>query len=195
MAHDPVPPPRPLAAALALAALLLPAPARADAAIPCPGGDFAVEGAGPEGAAQIWAAARMAEDLLSDCHLPLRRPVTFEVRPEIAGPADHCAGLYACGSDRILVIPPDGVAGVMPPESAFAPLAPYVYYDGLIVHELAHALMDQAECALPRREADREYVAYALQIASLSPADRARVTAYRQFRKPVDEALLTDLLL
>ena len=117
------------------------------------------------------------------------------MRAQIEGPADHCAGLYACGSDRILVIPPGGVGEVMPEDSAFAPLAPDVYYDSLVVHELAHALMDQAACDRPRCDADREYVAYALQIGSLAPQDRARVTAYRSFDGLVDRALLNDLLL
>lgn len=196
----------PRAAALALAAgllsaLLLPAPARADGAVPCPGGGFAVAGTGTDTdtdtdtVTRICTAAAAAERFLGACHLPRLRPVTFEVRAQIEGPADHCAGLYACGSDRILVIPPGGVGEVMPEDSAFAPLAPDVYYDSLVVHELAHALMDQAACERPRCDADREYVAYALQIASLPPRDRAAVAAYRAFDGPVDRALLNDLLL
>jgi len=189
----PSPAPRMLALAIALAMLLPPA-AWAQPFV-CEGGLLTVEGADAQTAERVCTATVAAREHLAQCGLPQRRPVTVEIRAEIDGPADHCAGLYECGSARIALIPPDGVASVMPPESIFAPLPPGDYYDSLVVHELVHALMDQAECSDARCDADREYVAYALQIDSLSPANRELVERFREIERPVDPARLNDFLL
>jgi hypothetical protein len=185
--------PRILALALALAIPLPPA-AWAEP-VACPGGMLAVEGASGAVADRVCTAAITARDHLAQCGLPQLQPVTLEIRDGIDGPADHCAGVYTCGSGRIVLIPPDGVASVMLPQSIFAPLPAADYYDSLVVHELVHALMDQAECPEARCDADREYVAYALQIASLSPANRALIERFREIEGPVEAERLNDFLL
>lgn len=161
----------------------------------CPDPMLSVEGAAEPQAQRVCEAAMAAKEVLARCGLEQSRPVVLEILPEIDGPAEHCAGLYACGSDRIQIIPPQGVTALMPAESIFSRLQAAEYYDSLVVHELAHALMDQAECAGRYCSADLEYVAYALQIASLPEAGRREVEAFRDVPQPVDPARLNDFLL
>jgi hypothetical protein len=179
---------------LAAASLVVAAAATAEP-VPCADPMLAVEAPDPATAARVCTEAIAAKAHPTTCSLTQSRPVTIEIRPEIHGPADHCAGLYACGSDRVTLIPPDAVRQVMPEGSVFAVLDPATYYDSLVVHELAHALMDQADCALPRCAADTEYVAYALQIDSLPEAAQDRIRNWRDVPDDVPAERLNDFLL
>ncbi len=163
--------------------------------IACTDRMLSVDGADGEVAARVCNAAVAAKEELASCGLAQLRPVVIEIRPEAFGPTEHCAGLYTCGSDRILLRAPKAMARLMPEESIFAPLPPADYYDSLVVHELAHALMDQSECTGEHCDADREYVAYALQIASLSDENRALIERFHTLDRPVDVARLNAFLL
>jgi hypothetical protein len=144
---------------------------------------------------RVCTAAMEAKDLLAQCDLAQHRPVVIEIRDRIEGAVEHCAGLYECGSDRVVLIPPDGVAALMPEESIFAPIPTDAYFDSLVVHELAHAFMDQVECAHEPCDAAKEYVAYALQVAILSEAHQRLIEEFRSIDRPVDIARLNDFLL
>jgi hypothetical protein len=178
------------AAALALAAAAAPAEP-----VACPDPLLAVEGTDPDTATRLCETAVAAKAHLAECGLVQTRPLTIEVTPEIDGPADHCAGLYICGSDRIRIIPPSAVADTIPAGSAFATIDAEAFHDSLVVHEMAHALMDRIDCAERRCAADLEYVAYAMQIGSLPPGEREALTGFREIRRPVDPARLNDFLL
>ena len=106
---------------------------------------LAVDAPDPAIAERVCTAAMAAKAQLATCGLTQRRAVSMEIVPQIDGPSDTCVGLYHCGADRISLVPPSAVAEIMPTDSVFATLDPEVYYDSLIVHELAHALMEQAE--------------------------------------------------
>lgn len=155
-----------------------------------------VEGASAETAARVCAAAEDAKVQLAQCGLTQTRRVTLDIRERIDGPAPHCAGLYRCGTDRVILLDPDLVATAMPEGSAFAPLPPDLYFRSLVVHEMSHALMDQAECrAADFCDADLEYVAYAMQLQSLPEEARAKVLDFRDVPEDPDPARLNDFLL
>lgn len=156
---------------------------------------LAVAGADAATQRRVCSAAQTALPQLATCGLTLTRPVTIQVHERIDGPSEHCAGLYTCGTDRIEILSPSAAAEIMPAGSIFAELPSDTYYDSLVVHELAHALVDQADCPGPGCDAGREYVAYALQIASLTQEGRDAVEAWRDIPRPVDEARLNDYLL
>jgi hypothetical protein len=163
--------------------------------VACPDPLLAVAGTDPDTATRLCETAVAAKAHLAECGLVQTRPLTIEVTPEIDGPADHCAGLYICGSDRIRIIPPSAVADTVPVGSAFATIEAETFHDSLVVHEMAHALMDRIECPERRCAADLEYVAYAMQIGSLPPAERDALMAFRDIERPVPAERLNDFLL
>lgn len=179
------------AAALAISAA---AGALADPAA-CSDPMLAVDAPDPAIAERVCTAAMAAKAQLATCGLTQRRAVSMEIVPQIDGPSDTCAGLYHCGADRISLVPPSAVAEIMPTDSVFATLDPEVYYDSLIVHELAHALMEQAECAHPRCDSDKEYVAYAMQFLSLPESARDTLLSWRERPQEVPQERLNDILL
>jgi len=178
-----------------IAALAIAAPAGAGSApLRCADPLVTVDAASLPVARRVCAAIAAAKPRLAACGLSQSRPVTVEVVREIEGAADHCAGLYQCGTDRIALVTPDRVTTVMPEGSVFAGLDPEVYYDSLVVHEFSHALMDQADCERPRCTADREYVAYAFQIDSLPEEGRETIRAWRDMPEEIPRERLNDFL-
>ncbi|RDC71079.1 hypothetical protein DLJ49_16250 [Rhodovulum sp. 12E13] len=144
---------------------------------------------------RVCTAAMTAKAQLATCGLTQSRAVRIEIVPGIDGPSDTCVGFYQCGTDTIALVPPSAVPEVMPGDSVFATLDPQVYYDSLVVHELAHALMDQAECAHPRCDSDKEYVAYAMQFLSLPESARDTLLSWRERPQEVPQERLNDILL
>jgi hypothetical protein len=138
---------------------------------------LSVAAGSPAAAARICTAAIAAKDHLATCGLTQSAPVTIHFLPRIEGLAGHCAGVYRRGSNRISILPPEQAARAMPQESAFSALDSRVWFDSLVTHEMAHALMDQTIDAEPRCSADAEYVAYAMQIGSLPTGERDRLLA------------------
>ena len=179
----------------ALAVCLLAAASAVAEPAPCSDPMLSVDAPDATTADRVCIAAIQAKAQLAACGLAQNNPVSIEIVPHIDGPADTCAGLYHCDADRISLIPPDTVADVMPAESVFATLDAEEYYDSLIVHELAHALMEQAECSAPRCDADKEYVAYAMQFLSLPDSAQAALLSWRDQPGEVPKGQLNDFLL
>lgn len=141
----------------------------------CPGVPVIVEAAGPDGAAEICAAARDAARLFAECGVPaLRRPVRIRRVPALP---EGCAARYHCGEDRIEILAPDRVAATRRPDAPLAFLDAESFHRSVVVHELAHAAMENTPCPFATCVAAQEFVAYNLQILSLAPADRARFAA------------------
>lgn len=178
-------------AALAISAA---AGALADPAV-CSDPMLAVDAPDPAIAERVCTAAMAAKAQLGTCGLTQHRAVSMEIVPQIDGPSDTWIGLYQCGTDTIALVPPSPVSEVMPGDSVFATLDPEVYYDSLIVHELAHALMEQAECVHPRCDSDKEYVAYAMQFLSLPESARDTLLSWRERPQEVPQERLNDILL
>lgn len=107
------------------------------------------------------------------CGLALTRPISIELDADLGA---SCVGVYHCDEDRISLLPPDRLALALPDSTLFAPIDVMAYFDSIIVHELAHAAYDEVPCPFEKPcVATSEYLAYALQIESLSDADRSAI--------------------
>lgn len=156
---------------------------------------LSVEALSVSNAGRVCESAQAAKEVLASCGLKQAQPVTIQLQSEITGIADYCAGVYFPGEDRITLVRPTLVENLMPPKSAFAGIDPDIFFDSLIVHELAHAFIDQKSDSQLACSSDSEYIAYALQIESLPEFARDRVLAFREFDRPVPTERLNEYVL
>ncbi len=103
---------------------------------------------------------------LASCNLPLTAPLSIEVIDDLPG---DCVGMYHCGEERIEILSLDDTAAVRSADSPLRDLDDAAFHDSVIVHELAHALHDQVPCPLESCIVSAEYVAYTMQVRSLTP--------------------------
>ena len=76
--------------------------------------------------------------------------------------------------ERVIDIPsPDVMQARVSDDSPFFNVAPREFFDSVLVHELSHAAFDEVICPLRDCTAGAEYIAYAMQIRSLSPEGRS----------------------
>ncbi len=153
-----------LAAGLALAAG---AAGGAEDVTPCDGQPMEVEGTAAH-AAVVCAAASQALTRLADLGLlPARTIRIVLVEAPLLHGGQPLYGRYDGGRDLLEVMSPGAVAGQQPPPRLFGLPIDEAMYAGLVAHEITHAVAQQ------RRRADRlgspaqEYLAYAVQLASL----------------------------
>lgn len=144
---------------------------------------------------RVCEAAVKAKSFLANCGIEQTQPVTIELRDKIVGVSDHCAGVYFPGTNHVALVAPSLVSGMMPLDSAFSTLEADVFFDSLLVHELAHAFTEQRNANALKCSADSEYIAYALQIESLPHSDRETVLSFREVKRPVPEQKLNDFVL
>ena len=159
---------------LALSASLfgaLTAPLQAETLL-CPGGEITVEAPDDGSAAQVCELVEEVRPILAECGLEQEAPVSIHVVAEATHVAAPMVGSYAAGSNEIKLTHPDHLSDVILPDHPFARLAPDLTFQSLLVHELSHAFLDQAECTRERCVAEHEYVAYAMQLSVLPPEAR-----------------------
>ncbi len=155
--------------------LLLPATGQAQDPIACPGtGVFAISD-DTELSEKICTTAEIAVRDMKQCGLRLDQPVIISVLPKIE---ESCFGVFHCADQRIDVLSPSamgqmtethlGIWSGLPPETLFA---------SVVTHELVHAAYANSPCPFDHCPATSEYLAYAMQIASLRPEDRAHILA------------------
>jgi len=112
-------------------------------------------------------AVKQAEALFDQCNLPaIAEQVRINIVDELA---TGCVALYHCDDSLIEVLEPSLMEVRREPEDAFAFLGIGAYYQSVIVHELAHSLFDDVPCPFAACVTASEYVAYTLQVMSLSP--------------------------
>jgi hypothetical protein len=127
-------------------------------------------------------AAALAKDLFVGCSVPsITRPVHVELIDELTS---RCFGQYHCGEDRIKLLEPSVMAESRLPDSIFAYLSSNEFFRSVAVHELAHAAIENMPCPFEACVVGAEYVAYVMQILSLSPS------AQRLFTEQADPGRL-----
>ncbi|TCP40834.1 DUF6639 family protein [Rhodovulum marinum] len=142
----------------------------------CPGDPLiSVEAESPDDAAAVCAAVARARPRLDACNLHQAQPLTIRVLPQITHALTACMAQYHCHDDSISVTAPRALPSILAPDSIWRRITPQALFDSLIVHELVHAFLDQAECSGTPCLADHEYIAFALQIDALEPADQAAI--------------------
>jgi hypothetical protein len=164
-------------------------------ALPCPDDEqVIVEAQAPADVARVCEVVARARPDLAACHLHQSDPLVIRVVARITHPVDSCMAQYDCRARTIAVTSPATLPEVLTADSIWARIAPDALFDSLIVHELAHAFIDQAECRGIACLAEDEYIAYALQIDSLAPADRAAVMAGHRITDAADTGRLNDFI-
>ena len=163
----------PSRAPFVLALVLIFAVAKEAAALPlslrCAGTNLVVRTPSAALGQTLCDIARDATRQLAACNMPLERDISLRIVDRTKG---DWFGLYRCGEDAIEVLAPAAIALRRHEAAAFAFLPLDSYFASLIVHEMSHAAYDAVPCPYPSCAATSEYLAYAMQIASLSEAER-----------------------
>jgi hypothetical protein len=81
------------------------------------------------------------------------------------------------------------------PGGAFTFLGRDDYYQSVIVHELAHVAFDDVPCPFEACMASNEYVAYAMQVMSLSPAAQGQFASNSGLNRHVSRDKLSAIIL
>lgn len=140
-------------------------------------------------------AAEHAKELLSECGIVQKAAIEIQITEDITSLAPHCMAEYDCATGRIEILSPQQLEQRLVPDTTFSLLPPDALFDSLIVHEMTHALLDQTECAADVCRVDHEYLAYAMQLQSLSPEHRALLVEGRRSRQPVDIEEINPMIL
>lgn len=175
-----------------LALFALVAPAEATEPLRCDDSLVTVAGAGPELRDRVCTVAASGIRTLSSCNVALTRPVRIEISETLP---PGCVGLYHYGKDLIEVLPPAMAAERRAADSPFRTLGKDAYFDSIIVHELVHAGFDTVPCPVPGCPATSEYLAYALQVRSLTPTHVAAFEAAAEIDRPISGAEIDAMLL
>lgn len=103
---------------------------------------------------------------------------------------DDCHDLYYCGKYHIELLTEERLQEKQSEIELFSKLSPKVYYDSILVHELAHAAYDTVECPFgDTYTATSEYLAYALQLRFLSDEDRVSIGLAGVPEKRIDHGI------
>ena len=128
-------------------------------------------------------AVKRAEALFAHCNVPLlSNPVEINI-VEVVEPG--CVAQFHCGEGTIDVLALSQMREKRDANGAFGFLPIEEFYESVIVHELAHAAFDKVPCPLETCLATNEYVAYAMQVKSLSPTARSSFTANSTFDRRI----------
>ncbi|WP_281856215.1 hypothetical protein [Litoreibacter halocynthiae] len=138
-------------------------------------------------------AVEQAEALFDRCDLPpLRRPLRIDIVDDLK---PGCVALYHCGKDRIEVLEPQKMQARRSPKDAFAFLDITPYFQSVIVHELSHSNFDDAPCPFESCIAADEYIAYSMQIMSLTPEQKTEFVANSDLDRKITRDELSAIIL
>lgn len=177
---------------LSAVALGPPGTKAAIAATSCGDVEAHIETESAELAARLCRLVRRSVAFLAECHLDVPLPVQVHVMPEIR---EGCLGLYHCGTSRIDVLDPVAFASAIPSEGPFAAVPIESFYDSILIHELAHAAYDDRNCPFGTCPVNQEFIANAMQVWSLSDADRSSFEAWDPMEPSESKSYLTPMML
>ena len=147
----------------------------------------------PSYVAAICEAAEQAEELFEQCNIPpIPAPLQVRIVNELQ---EGCVGLYHCGEGLIDVLAPPLMEARRGSQSAFAFLTNADYFQSVVVHELAHAALDDLPCPFDACVVADEYLAYAAQVMSLPPDLRLAFSADVDLEKRISRDELNGAIL
>lgn len=139
--------------------------------------------------------ARRSQALFASCNVPpISHPVHVDITTKIES---DCYATFHCGEDRIEILPPRSMAQLRTSDDLFGFLSDERYFDSVLTHELAHAVFDRVACSYGTCRATTEYLAYTMQILSLTPAQREIFEQRAGFDpdRPTDNATVNVMIL
>ena len=149
--------------------------------IRCPDIDVTVLGA-DERADDICKAVATTVEQLKSCNLTVQGPITVEIVHSLP----NCLGLYHCDDALIQLLSIEAYGSYLSrsPDSLFNHLAPGLFFESVLRHELARAALESMPCPFEGCPATTEFIAYTMQIWFLPDAARA----FRPESFPIDAA-------
>jgi len=158
------------AKSIALIAAIACAPVASADSLVCPDSGIHVEYGDVENATLVCGAAREAEALFRHCDFP---PVPEKLDIRIVEDLQKgCVGLYHCADGRIELLSPSALEDRRDPEAPFGFLDARAFFESVVIHELAHAAIGETPCPIDDCLVSDEYIAYGMQILSLSAEAR-----------------------
>jgi hypothetical protein len=160
-----------------LLALLGPVALAADEVRPCAGQPVEVEG-DPAHLVQLCSASLNALERLAALGLTPTRTIRIVlVEQGILHGGGLAYGQYDGGRDRLELMSPRAIAAQQPAPTQYGRAIDDAIYAGLVAHELAHAVAQQHKRVERLGNAAQEYLAYAVELASLPAAVRDAIVA------------------
>lgn len=144
----------------------------------------------------VCRAAEQVSSVLSVCGFGVldRIPVqVVEVLPAEC-PA-HALGYFDARDATVTIPTYAACVALAGPEGRFGVPVTTALYESLIAHELVHATVSQHQGRTAINRAGQEYLAYAIQLATMSPALRTRILARYPQADPVRFDELSELYL
>ena len=155
-----------LTSAVCLISLALPSAAE----VICDGTVVTVNTNDGQVAEMVCQSAARAETLFEQCNVPkLEKPVRIDIVDSLM---PRCVAVYHCGEDLIEVLTPTLMDAKREEKSAFSFLPIDAYFRSVIIHELVHAAFDLVPCPFASCTVGNEYVAYSIQVESLTPEEQ-----------------------
>ncbi|MBS0122643.1 hypothetical protein [Thetidibacter halocola] len=141
---------------------------------------------------QICEQSDSALTVLADCGLPKPDPVRVRV---VEAFETDCVGLFHCGVGLIEVLAPEPMTERQADFAIFAEIPPRDFQASILMHEVAHAVLEKTPCPDRNCLVTEEYFAYMLQILSLPDADRDRLSTMLQGKGVDHGAYLNEFIL
>lgn len=157
----------------------------------CSNGIVTVESDDASMQARICAAADHALETLASCAVPSPPPVVVAPRTDMM---EGCVATYHCGEARIEVLEPAALGEARNPDGPFFDISNDDLFASLVVHELAHAAFGTLPCPFASCRTTAEYLAYSMQILSLSATNRALFEAGIDLKTKVDFSEISEFL-
>ncbi len=125
-------------------------------------------------AKSVCDAVEEARKLNAACGLHQTRPIEIEIVSEMDQEHKACAAYFNCDTDNLTILSADTLAASENVISIFRSLSVEAYFRSVIIHEMTHAFLNHSGRDGFSRVA-HEYLAYAIQIATLEVTDRDTV--------------------
>lgn len=135
---------------------------------------------------RVCAAVSAVLPKLEACYLKQDRPIVFGFEDEISQSDIVCLGLYHRGEDRIDLLTPEGFRQAHMQSEFCDSIPANEHFDSIVVHELTHALLDQSLWQSTAHRVDHEYIAYAMQIESMTEPGRDQFIANTGLNGPIE---------
>ncbi|SDK49589.1 DUF6639 family protein [Aliiruegeria lutimaris] len=145
--------------------------------------------------ARICEIVASALPMLDGCHLKLTKPVTITFSDNLENAHGSCFGLFHPDRKQVELLTPRAFAQAHDKSESWHAIPLAEHFDAIALHEFVHALVDQTAVVERSCTADEEYIAYAMQIESLSDATRSRLLKAVDASPPIAMEEINPLLL
>jgi hypothetical protein len=148
-------------------------------ALCCPqvaAGEFAISGASEQEVRLIRTGVANAEKILSDCGLKTERHHRILVVSGVLSEDGlHSFATYNPVNQTVRIRQFETIANLVKDDQIYEQIPPLELYSSLVAHEVAHAVVFDNLAGRDLQRAAHEYIAYAVQFASLGNAVRDKL--------------------